>query len=60
MWGGKWVSLIEMGFVYGVVLALAIWQLVSVKLEIRRDKKLAQEEKAMRAAKERASDPPAE
>lgn len=30
-------SLIEMLFVYGVVLAVAIWQLVSVRREIARD-----------------------
>ena len=31
-------SLIEMLFTYGVVLALSVWQLVSIRREIRRDR----------------------
>lgn len=42
---GKWASLVEMLFVYGVVLGLAVWQLVSLRLEIRRDKEAAKRER---------------
>jgi hypothetical protein len=30
-------GVIELGFVFGVVLALAVWELVRVRREIRRD-----------------------
>ena len=35
-------SLVEMLFVYGVVLGVAIWQLVSVRREIARDRAAAE------------------
>ena len=36
--GSGAASLIEMLFVYGVVLAVAVWQLVSVRREIAKDR----------------------
>lgn len=36
--GSGGASLIEMLFVYGVVLAVAVWQLVSVRREIAKDR----------------------
>lgn len=45
-------SLIEMLLVYGVVLAAAVWQLVSVRREIARDRAAA--EAARQAAKDGA------
>lgn len=56
---GKWASMIEMLFVYGVVLALAIWQLVSVRREIRRDKERAGKESRPEASAEPPADRPA-
>ncbi len=35
---GGLASLVEMVFVYGVVLAVAVWQLISVRREIARDR----------------------
>jgi len=35
-------SLVEMLFVYGVVLAIAVWQLISVRRELARDRKAAE------------------
>ncbi len=38
-------SLVEMLFVYGVILGLAIWQLVSVRRELARDRAAAEKAK---------------
>lgn len=35
---GGAASLVEMLFVYGVVLAVAVWQLISVRREIARER----------------------
>jgi hypothetical protein len=39
-------SLVEMLLVYGVVLGLAIWQLISVRRELARDRAAAEKEKS--------------
>ena len=43
---GGVASLVEMLFVYGVVLAAAIWQLISVRREIARDRAAAEAAKS--------------
>lgn len=47
----EWAGVVEIVLVLGGALAFGIWQLVSVKREIRRDKE--------KAASQRRGDPPA-
>lgn len=38
-------AMVELVLVFGIVMGVSIWQLVSVKREIRRDRERAMEEK---------------